>query len=136
MKKKFFHLLDLSIFKSFILLTSSGSKFSHWNFISAFVRDLIQKRVPWPQTTQSGRPNTSTAELTWLDLQQNNDPQKKDELGSAWVCFMKNRETHTKFKCAKCNVRLCADPCFEVYHTESDFWRLWDAMRGEAEHSL
>jgi hypothetical protein len=29
MKKKFFHLLDLSIFKSFILLTSSGSKFSH-----------------------------------------------------------------------------------------------------------
>jgi hypothetical protein len=30
--------------------------------------------------------------------------------------------TGTKFKCPKCNVGLCSDPCFRLYHTKLNFW--------------
>jgi hypothetical protein len=41
-KKLFFHLLDLSVLNSYILLTSCGSKLTHRDFRLTLVRDLIQ----------------------------------------------------------------------------------------------
>jgi hypothetical protein len=73
MEKFFFYLLDLLILKSYILLTSCGSKLIHQDFRLAFVRDLIQKggREWQPQTTPWDRPTISTSQLTgfgiWLN---------------------------------------------------------------------
>jgi hypothetical protein len=44
-KKLFFHLLELSVLNSFILLTSCSSKLSHQNFKLVLVRNLIQERA-------------------------------------------------------------------------------------------
>ena len=27
----------------------------------------------------------------------------------------------TSFKCRKCNLALCIEPCFEIYHTQRNF---------------
>jgi len=53
-KKLFFHLMDLTILNSFIILASCGSKLSHWQFRLTLERDLIQEagRVPQPQPTR------------------------------------------------------------------------------------
>jgi len=47
-KKLFFHLLDLTILNSIIILTSCGSKLSHQQFKLTLVGGLIQEagRVP------------------------------------------------------------------------------------------
>jgi len=53
-KKPVFHLLDLTILNSFIILTSRGSKLSYRQFSLTLVRALVQEagRVPRPQTTR------------------------------------------------------------------------------------
>jgi hypothetical protein len=69
MEKLFYHLLDLSDLKRFILLTSCGSKISYQNFRFALARDVIQdwERVPEPETASWGRQTPSTSHLTQLD---------------------------------------------------------------------
>jgi len=42
-KKPFFHLLDLTILNSYIILTSHGSKLSHQQFRLTLVRPLVQE---------------------------------------------------------------------------------------------
>jgi hypothetical protein len=122
-KKLFFHLLDLSILNSYILLTSCGSKLTHRDFRLTLVRDLIQEggRVPRPQTTPWGRPTTSTSQPTRLDIRQNEHWPSEGRRVRCRVCATKNKETWTKFCCSKCNVGLCVDPCFRVYHTQMHF---------------
>ena len=49
----------------------------------------------------------------------------RDERGQngAW-------EQKTRFECksANCNVALCAAPCFEIYHTHTDYQRAYREM--------
>jgi hypothetical protein len=42
-KNLFFHLLDLTVLKSYIILHSCGSKLSHRDFQLSLIRDLIQE---------------------------------------------------------------------------------------------
>ena len=68
-KKLFFHLMDLTILNSFIILASCGSKLSHWQFRLTLERDLIQEagRVPQPQPTRWRRRAPSTSHIQRLD---------------------------------------------------------------------
>ena len=43
--KLFFHLLDLNILNSWILLSSCGAKYTHWDFRLLLVRNLIEEAV-------------------------------------------------------------------------------------------
>jgi hypothetical protein len=73
-KKLFFHLMDLTILNSFIILAYFGSKLSHWQFTLTLVRDLIQEagRVPrlQPAGWRSQAPSMSHTQKTWLKTQQ------------------------------------------------------------------
>jgi len=64
-KKLFFHLLDLTVLNSFIILSSCEAKLSHRNFRLNLIRDLIQVggRVLGPQMIQHGMPTISTSQL-------------------------------------------------------------------------
>jgi hypothetical protein len=53
MKKLFFHLLDLIILNSHILLTSCGSKLSHRDFRLIFVKNMVALAGPQPHPQQS-----------------------------------------------------------------------------------
>jgi hypothetical protein len=60
-KKLFFHLLDLTVLNSYIILHSCGSKLSHRDFQLSLIRDLVQRggRVLGTQIIQ-GMPTLST----------------------------------------------------------------------------
>jgi hypothetical protein len=77
-KKLFFHLLDLSVLNSFILLASCGSRLSHQNFRHALVRDLIQ------EANNTANP----LGLTYDTL--NIGPQKENEYSAA--CVLQKRK--------------------------------------------
>jgi len=64
-KKIFFHLLDLAILNSTIILASCGSKLSYRQFRLSLVRDSIQegRRVPQSQTARRRRQAPSMSQL-------------------------------------------------------------------------
>jgi len=65
-KEAIFTPLEFPNLKSFILLTSCGSKLSHWCFILEFVREQIQEGEAMPQGRQP-LPPVSQTHLTYLD---------------------------------------------------------------------
>lgn len=37
------------------------------------------------------------------------------------VCSTNNRRSESRYECKDCNVGLCIDPCFRLYHTQLDY---------------
>jgi len=61
--KLFFHLLDLTVLKSWILLSSCGAKYTHRDFRLLLVRNLIEevgKNQDRPTSRLVGRPSAGT----------------------------------------------------------------------------
>jgi hypothetical protein len=85
MKKLLFHLLDLSILNSYILLTSCGSKLTHCDFRLTLVRDLIQEGGGCLDHRPSHGadqvlPPVNRHDLTFDTM--NTGPQKEDEFAA------------------------------------------------------
>jgi len=73
-KKIFFHLLDLTILNSTIILASFGLKLSHWQFKLPLVRDLTQEGRKGASISDHKTKKTSpiheSTKKTWLKAQQ------------------------------------------------------------------
>jgi hypothetical protein len=131
-KKLFFHLLDLTVLNSYIILHSCGSKLSHRDFRLSLIRDLVQEggRVLCTQIIQ-GMPTLSTSRLEskhvlhWLE---------KGRRQRCRVYSAQKKQSKTIYACPKCNVALCVVPCFKVYHSKFTFWH--QQILGEADHTL
>jgi hypothetical protein len=119
-KKLFFHLLDLTVLNSYILLDSCGAKLTLRDFRLGLIRDLIQEggKVLGSQITPQGMPTLSTSRLEakyvlhWLER---GTPRR------CRVCSARKKQSRTIYVCPKCNVALCVVPCFKIYHTKSKF---------------
>jgi len=64
--KLFFHLLDLTVLNSWILLSSCGAKYTHKDFRLLLVRNLIEEagRSHYrPTPRMLGRPNAAAANI-------------------------------------------------------------------------
>ena len=127
-KKLFFHLLDLTILNSFIILASYGSKLSHRQFRLTLVSDLIPEAgsVPWPQTARGRRQVSSTSWIKNLDSRHNRHWLIQCKRIRCRLRSAINNKTRTKYKCRECNLGLCATPCFKVHHTKLLFWEPTD----------
>jgi len=108
-KKLFFHLLDLTILNSFIILASCGSRLSHRQFRLTLLRDLCAY-VPRPQTARDRRQARFKSQLKRLDSRHNRHWLTQFKRIKCCVCYAKNKETRTKHKCWECNIGLCATP--------------------------
>ena len=73
-------------------------------------------------TTRAGKQAPSTSHLKRHDTRQNRQWLMQCKRIWCHVFSVKNKETTMKFKCQECNIRLCANPYFKVYHTKLHFW--------------
>ena len=116
---EFFHLLDLTVLNSWILLSLCGAKCTHRDFRFLLVRNLIEEAgKSQDRTTPSlvGRPSAVAANVMGLDSRYNKHwPEKCSKLRCR-VCSARGKRSGTAYKCAKCNVSLCVAPCFADYH--------------------
>jgi hypothetical protein len=111
----------LTVLNSFIFITSCGAKLTHRDFRLALVKDLIQEGIRVPQTALRGRPTPLTKNLTRLDFWQSPHwPQEANRIRCR-MCSAANKQTLRKVKCEICNVGLCLEPCFKIYHTKLNF---------------
>jgi len=122
--KLFFHLLDLTILNSWILLSSCGAQYTHRDFRLLLVRNLIEeagKSQDRPTPSLIGRPSTAAANVVRLESRHNQHWPAKSTQVRCRVCSSRGQRKTTVYKCAKCDVGLCVVPCFADYHTKVNF---------------
>ena len=123
-KKLFFHLLDLAIVNSYILLSScGGKKISNRDFRLTLIREMLAWSGHGPRPSMPvGRPAPASANIGRLDTRQNKHwPGCNSKQRRCRMCSGRGVTRTMLFKCVKCDVALCMDrSCFEDYHTKND----------------
>ena len=121
-KKLFFHLLDLTIIKSYILLSSCcGKKISHIDFQLALIREMLARAGHEPQPTMPvGKPAQSSTNVGRLDTRHNKHwPGRSQTKRRCRVCSAGGVKQSVIYRCVKCDVGLCVDrEYFQNYHTK------------------
>jgi len=77
--KLFFHLLDLTVLNSWILLSSCGAKYTHRDFGLLLVRNLIEeagKSQDCPTPRLVGRPSSAETNVVRLETHHNRTGQR------------------------------------------------------------
>ncbi|XP_023235204.1 piggyBac transposable element-derived protein 4-like [Centruroides sculpturatus] len=124
--KMFRHLLDITIFNSFILYKKCGGTLTQLNFRLQLVDQLtekyiggITKPVPSRKHMQEITPNR----LLERHFLRANSPTstKKHATRKCVVCIKKGSRKESTYSCKQCGVPLCVDPCMEIYHTKKNF---------------
>ena len=109
--KLFFHLLDLTVLNSWILLSSCGAKCTHKDFRLLLVRNLIEEagRSHYRSSPSLvGRPSVAAASVMTLDSRFNQHwPAKHKNNIPCHVCSERDQRKTTIYKCAKCDVMVC-----------------------------
>ena len=117
--KLFFHLLDLTVLNSWILLSSCGAKHTHRDFRLLLVRNLIEEAGrSRPTPSLVGRQSAAATDVARLESRHNKHWPVKSTKVRCRVCSARGHRSGTIYKCAKCDVGLCVVPCFAQYHTE------------------
>jgi len=119
--KLFFHLLDLTVLNSWILLSSYGAIYTHWDFKLLLVRNLIEedgKRQDRPTPRLVGRPSGATTSVVQLESCHNQHcPAKSSTKRHFRLCSFRGQRKGTVYKYARCYMGLCMVPRFVEYHT-------------------
>jgi hypothetical protein len=125
-KKLFFHLLDLSLLNAHILYQQkTGNKQPLGDFQLNVIDQLIQKHKTQPKTNLKRKVPLPTrlTERHFLGKIPPTD-KKNSATKRCYVCYnTKNnkKRRETRFVCKQCDIALCFEPCFEIYHTEENF---------------
>jgi len=122
-KKLFFHLLDLAVLNSYILLSScGGKKISHRDFRLTLIREMLAWAGHEPQPSISaGRPAPLSSNIRRLDTRHGKHwPGRNSTKRRCRVCSARGVKRRTViYKCIECDVALCVDRnCFADYHTK------------------
>jgi len=122
-KEFFFHLLDLAIVNSYILLSScGGKKISHRDFRLTLIREMLAHSGYEPRPSMPvGIPAQTSTNIGRLDAHHNKDwPARNPTQRRCRVCSARGVTRSVKFKCVKCDVALVDRNCFADYHTKDN----------------
>lgn len=127
-RKLFFGLLDMALLNANILYNiAKKENTSFLTFRMRIVEQIVEKYALFKEENQLRNVNSPTP----LRLLGRHFPSKCiDESGikhrrRCIVCSQtvkaKRKRSESVYECKKCDVGLCVDPCFEIYHTQSPF---------------
>ena len=125
-QKIFRHLLDLTVFNSYIIYRQQGGKFTHLQFRLHLIGKLIEKygeSVPleaMPVLPVRQPPPDQRERYTGRHFPDFAPPTEKREHASVRcvMCQENKVRRRTQYRCNECDVALCAVPCFRNYHTQ------------------
>lgn len=124
-KKYFFHLLDISIYNSYVLYQCvTGKKLKYKDFHLSLVKQILQK---YPQNRKQAGGGKRNIENLPFRLTGRHFPSKtlnaegKSTRRKCVVCSRQKRRKDTPYECKKCDIGLCVDTCFEIYHTQMNY---------------
>jgi hypothetical protein len=122
-KKLFYHLLDLAIVNSYILLSScGGKKISHRDFCLTIIGEMLARSGQEPRKSMPvGRPVPASTIIGRLDTCHNKHwPGRNPKQRRCRLCSARGVTRTVLFKCVKCDVALCVDrSCTVDYNTKN-----------------
>ena len=131
--KIFLHLLDQSIWNSYVLYKKSGGSKTHAQFRLDLAEELIEQNKLEAVSTSAKktRPGKLPNPLRLTDRHfpdfVPSTENKENAARRCAVCCSKKDDRgkkvrkETRYYCKECNVGLCAVPCFKIYHTQKNF---------------
>jgi len=145
-KRVIFHVMSLAILNAYLIYkekTTDRVPMLHRQFRKKLVKELVSsvnsEDVPGMCGRGRGRPSTASEPI--FRLQGRHFPKKLKATGkkknvtrTCVVCGPAERDRLTRagekrkryghessYQCDSCDVALCVDPCFRLYHTQKDF---------------
>ncbi|KAK2575766.1 hypothetical protein KPH14_003655 [Odynerus spinipes] len=128
-KKFFFHMLDLSIYNTYILYKITSKKnITFAKFHLCLIREILLKYQNINICNNKSGGQTASKDNV-LRLVSRHFPSKyinptgmrQNGRRKCVVCSKHKKRSETRFECKECNVGLCIAPCFELYHTKKDY---------------
>jgi hypothetical protein len=122
-KKLFFHLLDLTVVNSFLLLTSLGATMTRRQFRLALMQNLIEKsRSVCCPCRPMARPIVLEKQAIRLAVKFGNHWPVRSTRLYCHFCTTWRIKRRVQVNCKDCDVGLFVGECFETYHTISKAW--------------
>ena len=115
--------IDISIYNSFVLWKQLNNvDETHLGFRQKLIEEIITYHSFGQQATQTGSHNRPNP----LRLTEHHFIRRISQKGEGRLrrncvkCTTMGKRVASMYYCPSCNVGLCADECFEVYHTKKD----------------
>jgi hypothetical protein len=125
--KVFRRLLNTSVHNSFIVCSASEGmkKLDHLMYRLELVKELLELHGKALDSSCPGRPSKTPPpdRLTARHFIERIKKKAKPTKGCAVCCKKTGGRKETSFWCKYCEVGLCLENCFRVYHTEANFLR-------------
>lgn len=125
-KKLFFHLIDLSLLNAHVLFQQkTGKKQPLGEFQLKVIGQLIEKHKLEPKTLLK-RKAPLPSRLTERHF-LGKIPPTNNKINAARRCYVcantknQKRRKETRYLCKQCDIALCFEPCFEIFHTQESF---------------
>jgi len=154
-KKVFFHMLMMATLNSYLLYKEHCLKLRkkpvlHRVFRKEIVKALVAETTPQPIAVRGAANPRDIERLTgrhFLTKIEKKEGQKSKPLRTCPVCSTTTGKRKTvgdgrktvrsTYECRECDVGLCVDPCFKIYHINKDFKQAYQRRqdRREAESS-
>ncbi|XP_067121313.1 piggyBac transposable element-derived protein 4-like [Centruroides vittatus] len=123
--KIFLHLVEITVFNSYVIYNKYGANTTHLNFILNLVTNLTEKYAHSikPKINEISRIRLSRSKeqhfMTFFP-ESSSRPEGRKLRKPCYLCKSENKRRVSRFWCAKCNVTLCLIPCFEKYHRKNN----------------
>ena len=125
MVQKIFFSLDISIWNAYALYKYvSGQELQFATFHLLLIKQIFGKYLRISNTYQEKRNTDDPLRLIERHFQStyfNPSAIKKNQTRKCVVCTKHKIRRESRYECKKCDVGLCVDPCFEIYHTQIDY---------------
>jgi len=115
-RKFFFHLMDICVWNAYCMYKHNRREtISMSKFHLALIKQIIEK-YHHNSTGHQGRPADNLMRLT--DRHFPTFCKPKNRRRRCVICSKNDNRTDSRYECKDCDVGLCIDPCFQIYHTE------------------
>jgi len=125
--------IDIAIYNAFIVWKklNVGDKTNHLQFRQNLAKAIVTFHLSGQCTPCPGRGETVNQRNNPLRLIERHFPTQKNQAtgrkrSRCVRCTKMGIRRETTFECRKCDVALCAVPCFEIYHTLVDITNGFD----------
>jgi len=130
-KKIFYHLIEQALWNSYVLYLKTGGTMSSLEYRLKLIETYVENYFSAEMGPKSGRPSTTHNPLRLSERHfiEHIPPTDKKEFPTrrCIVCSSKKDgrgkkvRRESRYYCPDCDVGLCLDPCFRIYHTRKEF---------------
>ena len=121
-KKVFLYLLDVTLVNSFLLYKQLGGSETFNSFRLMLAKEILEMRTPnlpdyRNRVRQARLPSSGRLSGKHFPAQIPITGSRAVMYKRCYVCLRNRVRKTTKIMCDKCEIPLCAIPCFKIYHS-------------------